>query len=212
MNPLIHRAFFNELEKIAFNQEQIRQQGAQMVQQGTAMQQNPLAAMSQIRQHASLTANNPAAKPAQAAQMMSLVQSTQPGLHKTAAYAFIDELERVYGYELDDLTKEAMFGAAAKVIGGGIRNGVGAVKTVAANPMMAANNAAMKIMTSPGMQTMVHNPAVGTAMLGQQVAGGIGQMAMGQGLSTGVRTVGSMLPGAIGSNISAVGSALGHVV
>lgn len=85
MSPLIRRSFLNALEKTAFNQEQIRQQGVQMVQRGTAMQQNPLAAMAQIRQQAALTANNPAAKPAQAAHMMSLVQSTQPSLHKTAA-------------------------------------------------------------------------------------------------------------------------------
>ena len=131
---------------------------------------------------------------------------------KTSAYAFVDELERIYGYEFDDLTKEAMFGAAAKMIGQGVSNGVGALKTVAAAPMLAANNAAMKVMMSPGMQTMVHNPALGTAMLGQQMAGGIGQMALGQGLSTGVRAAGNALPGALGANVNAFGSALGHVV
>lgn len=144
--------------------------------------------------------------------MAALLQSTNPEMSKVAAMAFIDELEVMYGYEFDEQTKEAMFGAAAKLIGQGMNTGIGAIKTVAANPMLAANNAAMKIMTSPSMQTMVNNPALGTAVMGQQLAGGIGQALLGKGVSGAVQAGSHMLPGTAGNAVNTFGSMLGHVV
>jgi hypothetical protein len=205
--------FRHNLQKIAsFNQQQIRAQGAQLVQQGQLMMTNPLGAMAHINQQARVLSNNPNVKPQQATQMAALLHSTQPTMSKVAAMAFINELEETYGYELDEQTKEAMFGAAAKLIGQGLNAGVGAIKTVAANPMLAANNAAMKVMTAPGMQTMMHNPALGTALMGQQLAGGVGQALLGKGLSGAVQGGAKMLPGAVGANVNAFGSMLGHVV
>ena len=206
-------SFRHNLRKIAsFNQQQIRAQGAQLVQQGQLMMTNPLGAMAHIQQQARILSNNPNVKPQHATQMAALLQSTQPTMSKVAAMAFINELEETYGYELDEQTKEAVFGAAAKLIGQGMNAGVGAIKTVAANPMLAANSAAMKVMTSPGMQTMMHNPALGTALVGQQLAGGVGQALLGKGLAATVQGGAKMLPGAAGSNVGALGSMLGHVV
>ena len=212
MEHSAYLAFIDELEKIAnFNQQQIRQQGAQMVQQGQMMIQNPIGAMAQIRQQAALTANNPAARPRDATQMASLLQSTRPGLSKVAMVqvsAFIDELETAYGYEFDEQTKEAMFGTAAKLLS----RGAGAVKNVAANPMLAMNNATVKVMSSPGMQTLVHNPALGTAVMGHQLAGGVGQALLGRGAATAMQSGAKLLPGAAGRTVGSVGTMLGHVV
>ena len=75
-----------------------------------------------------------------------------------------------------------MFGAAAKLIGQGMSAGANMARTVAANPRLAMNNATMRVMTSPGMNTLVHNPALATAVMGQQLAGGMSQALLGKGL------------------------------
>lgn len=211
-----YTAFEARLRKISsFNPQQIRQQGAQMVQQGQAMMQNPLGAVSQIRQNAFLAANNPATRPHTATHMASLLQATRPSLSKTASvqiHAFIDELECTYGYEFDEQTKEAMFGAAAKLIGQGMSASANMARTVAANPRLAMNNATMRVMTSPGMNTLVHNPALATAVMGQQLAGGMGQALLGKGLVGAAQAGARHIPGAAGQTVGAFTSALGHVV
>lgn len=211
MREVQYLAFLDELEKISsFSQQQIRAQGAQMIQQGQLMVQNPIGAMSQIKQQASLLANNPATKPHQATQMASLLQSTKSSMNKLAEvqiHAFIDELETVYGYDFDEQTKEAMFGAAAKLIG----KGMGAAKGVVANPMLAANNAGMKLMTSPGMQMMVHNPALATAAMSQQLAGGVGQALLGKGVGGAMQAGSKLMPGTLGANLNTMGNVIGAV-
>ena len=211
-----YTAFEARLRKISsFNPQQIRQQGAQMVQQGQAMMQNPLGAATQIQQNASLAARNPATRPHNATHMASLLQATRPPLSKTASaqiHAFIDELECTYGYEFDEQTKEAMFGAAAKLIGQGMSAGANMARTFAANPRLAMNNAALRVMTNPGMNTLVHNPALATAVMGQQLAGGVSQALIGRGLVGAAQVGARHIPGAVGQTASAVTSALGHVV
>lgn len=82
MHPYMYRVFRDELEKIALNAEQIRQQGQQMVAQGQMMIQDPFRASSQIQQHANRVANNPTATPQQAAKALALKSSVTPAVSR----------------------------------------------------------------------------------------------------------------------------------
>ena len=82
MHPYMYRAFRDELEKIALNAEQIRQQGQQLVAQGQMMIQDPLRASSQIQQHANHVASNPTSSPQQAAKALAMKSAVTPTVGK----------------------------------------------------------------------------------------------------------------------------------
>lgn len=117
------------------------------------------------------------------------------------ALAFLEELESLQGYPLDNMTKEAMYKEAinlAQVMGQGkklMTAGAQMVKNPAAaagRMHSAAQQAALKAQMSPMGQMMTSNPAAATTLLGGQIAGGIGGMLGG-------KASGSMLNAAAGA-------------
>lgn len=101
------------------------------------------------------------------------------------ALAFLEELESLQGYPLDNMTKEAMYKEAinlAQVMGKGkqlMATGAQMVK----NPSQAVSKlqeTALKAQMSPMGQMMATNPAAATTLLGGQIAGGIGGMLGGK--------------------------------
>jgi hypothetical protein len=101
------------------------------------------------------------------------------------ALAFLEELESLQGYPLDNMTKEAMYKEAinlAEVMGQG-RKLVATGTQMLKNPSQAVSKlqeTALKAQMSPMGQMMATNPAAATTLLGGQIAGGIGGMLGGK--------------------------------
>lgn len=101
------------------------------------------------------------------------------------ALAFLEELESLQGYPLDDMAKAAMYKEAinlAQVMGKGKQLMTAGAQMVK-NPSLAVSKmqeTALKAQMSPMGQMMATNPAAATTLLGSQIAGGVGGMLGGK--------------------------------
>lgn len=138
-----------------------------------------------------------------------------------AANAFVDEFEKLAGYELSEAEREYLYKEAMLNLGQVAAKGkqlMQAGAAMAKNPAAAAQQltqkaqmAAMNVQMNPALQQMATNPAMATTLAGGSLAGAAGNALAGTVGRAGLNALGTAVP-KLQSTTNALGGALDAIV